>query len=241
MLTIIVTVPGQMCEPMSTTMKGIGTCHSLCQTANNCNLFFQHCINSITTLLPITSRAHGPKSTDYSHRFLRWSAKCNEHLNFLLCSSWIPLLNYNNYSVLAGYYSYRSACKQDAFLQNRYYKVDTLFQAQCSPAEYDQKVCTCVTSKSHRRPDRAMSREITITSTVMVRVTIDSKSVLNSGRFPPLWITSWSLAYVEFGKRSTLYVCFFVLRQYLQFYVKELTLQNYQGQIHYFEPFYGKY
>jgi len=39
---------------------------------------------------------------------------------------------------------------------------------------------------------------------------IDSKSVLNSGRFPPLYITSWSLAYVEFGKRSTPYVCFFV-------------------------------
>lgn len=139
MLTIIVTVHGQMCEPTSTSMKGIVTCHSLCQTANNCNLFFQHCINSITTLLPITSCAHCSKSTNYSHRFLRWSAKCNEHLNFLLCSSWIPLLNYNNYSVLAGYYSYRSACKQDAFHQNRYYKVDTLFQAQCLPAEYDQK------------------------------------------------------------------------------------------------------
>jgi len=68
---------------------------------------------------------------------------------------------------------------------------------------------------------------------------IDSKSVLNSGRFPPLYITSWSLAYVEFGKRSTPYVCFFVWRQYLQFHFKELTLQNYQGQIHYFEPFMG--
>ena len=30
----------------------------------------------------------------------------------------------------------------------------------------------------------------------------------------------------------------FVLREQLQFHVKELSLQNYQAQIHYFEPFY---
>lgn len=154
-------------------MKGIGTCHSPCQTANNCNLFFQHCINSITTLLPITSCAHCSKSTGYSHRFLRWSAKCNEHQNFLLCSSWIPLLNHNicfaeMHPVYRQIGSYSTHLKRNIISNSKLIHYSRLKFLPCSPAEYDQKACTCVTSKSHRRPDRAMSHEITITSTVTV-------------------------------------------------------------------------